>query len=416
MAQYKEGTLVENAGAPQWGPGKIVHIAGDHLHILFRDIEGNVAKTVKANSPALRIAVSQSDPILDNLPPLVEKDGCWVVPGKSQSLQSLQKRFLHEFPAAFADPKYTLEERDYKHKAFQTRLGLDEAKDLLSRGQIKVLATKALSVLSAAPLLALFESAAFRDAMQDENAASSFFIALVALLESPSVDSRLFDRYTDAVCSLPAARGRVATWPVATVLPFLARPDVHMFLKPEVTRRAAESLGFNLKYEPTLNWTTYEALLRMGRTYLDLLRPLGAVDFVDVYTFFFVTCGGYDNDRPTSKRMPEIVLEVGSEGGAIKLLREKNAGESYQFWIENDETALSGLLDGDDLLGAGELSSRGQQVDSLDEAFLLLGRYPWHSLHPIEVHPDLLAEVLREVKRRGGGAEEKRWITTLRNR
>jgi hypothetical protein len=420
MAQYKEGTLVENTGAPQWGPGKIVHIAGDHLHILFRDIEGNVAKTVKANSPALRIAVSQSDPILDNLPPLVEKDGCWVIPGKSLSLQSLQRRFLHEFPAGFADPKYRSEERDYKlagHQAFQTLLGLGEAKDLLLRGEIKVLATKTLSVLNTVNLLASpFESGAFHDAMQDEDGARSFFNALLALLDTTPVSGRLFSEYVAAVCSLPAARGRVATWPVATVLPYLARPDVHMFLKPEVTKHAAESLGFDLKYEPTPNWRTYETLLRMGRTYLDLLRPLGALDFVDVQSFIFVSCGGYDNDRPASRRMPEVVLEVGSEGGAIKLLREKNAGESYQFWIENDETALSGLLDEDDLLGAGKLSSRGQQVDSLDEAFVLLGRYPWHSLHPIEVHPDLLAEVLREVKRRGGGAEEKRWITTLRNR
>jgi hypothetical protein len=145
----------------------------------------------------------------------------------------------------------------------------------------------------------------------------------------------------------------------------------------------------------------YETLLRMGRTYLDLLRPLGALDFVDVQSFIFVSCGGYDNDRPTSKRMPEVVLKVGSEGGAIKLLWERNAGENYQFWTESDETALSGVLDEDDLIGAGGLSSQSQRVNSLDEAFILLGRYPWYSLHPIEVHPDLLAEVLREVKRRG---------------
>ena len=132
MAQYKEGTLVENKGAPQWGPGKIVRVAGDHLHILFRDIEGNVAKKLRADTPALWLAASQSDPILDNLPPLVEKNGYWVVPGKSLTLASMKRRFLHEFPTGFADPKYRSEERDYKlaaHEAFQNLLGLDRASD-----------------------------------------------------------------------------------------------------------------------------------------------------------------------------------------------------------------------------------------------------------------------------------------------
>ena len=136
MAQYKEGTLVENKGAPQWGPGKIVHIAGDHLHILFRDIEGNVAKKLRVDTPALRLAASQSDPILDNLPPLVEKGGSWIVPGRNLTLESARQKFLHWFPAGFTDPKYRLGERDYKveaHRAFEALLGLDEAKDLLLR-------------------------------------------------------------------------------------------------------------------------------------------------------------------------------------------------------------------------------------------------------------------------------------------
>jgi hypothetical protein len=418
MAQYKEGTLVENEGAPQWGPGKIVHIAGDNLYIFFRDIEGKEAKKFKADSPALRITASQSDPILDNLPPLVEKGGGWVVPGKRLTLMSSKGKFLHWFPGGFADSKYQSDERKYKwdaHGELQTLLR--EAKDLLLRGETEVL-TKNVCLHSALSNLLdpRFELGPFTDAMKDKTAAMPFFKALLELLEATAVNETLFSQYADAVCSLPAARGRVATWPIATVLPFLARPDVHMFLKPEVTKQAAKSVGFDLKHKPTPNWITYKALLRMGEIYLDLLRPLGAVDFIDVYSFIFVTGGGYDNDPPTSKRMPEVVLEVGSEGGAIKLLREKKAGENYQFWIESDEAAFPGLLVKDDLIGAGRLSSRSQRVDSIDEAFVLLHPYPWYRLDPKEVHPDLFEDILWEVKRSGGATEEKRWKTTLGNR
>ena len=417
MPDYKAGALVENTGRPDWGPGKIVHIVGDNLYVLFRDLEESKAKKLKANTPALRLATSQSDPILDNLPPLAEKNGDWVLPEKRRTLESLKGRFLHEFPGGFADSKYRKAERDYKleaHSVFQQQLGVEQVRDLLSRGEIKSLVVKALSVLVKVQLLsAPFEIGAFQDAMQDENAARSFFTALVALLEATPVSDKLFAKYAAVVCSLPAARGRVATWPVATVFPYIARPDTHMLLKPVVTQNAARSLGFDLKFNSTPNWTTYERLLRMGRTYLDRLRPLGAVDFVDVQSFIYVSCGGYDNDRSTAKQAPEIVLKVGSEGGGLQILREKQKGNGYQFWTERDETVMAELLDDDDLIGVGDLTSRSSRVDSLDEALRELNRYHWHRFHPIEVHPDLRVEVLREVRRKGGETEEKRWKTAL---
>jgi len=375
-------------------------------------MEGNVAKKLKSNSPTLRQADSQSDPILDNLPPLVNKGGDWVLSGKRLPLEALRRRFLHAFPAGFADPQYRAQERDYKleaHKVFEQQLGLDEIKSLISRGEIKVLVGKALSVLNTVNLLAApFEIGAFHDAMQDENAAQSFFSALLALLETSPVNGSLFIQYSDAVCSLPALRGRVATWPVATLFPYLARPDIHMFLKPEVTKHAAESLGFDLKYKSTPNWRTYEALLRMGKTYLDLLRPLGAIDFVDVQSFIFVSCGGYDNDPPSSR--PELILHVRTDDGELKLLREKNADAGYHFLIEGEEAAFRNLHDKEDLRQSDE---RNQRVDSLDKAFVRLNGCPWHCSDPIAVHPDYLAEVLQEVKRKGGGIEESRWKAAL---
>jgi hypothetical protein len=70
-----------------------------------------------------------------------------------------------------------------------------------------------------------------------------------------------------------------------------------MFLKPEVTKQAASTFQFDLRYEATPNWETYDALLRMGRVYLELLIPFGARDFVDVQSFIYVTCGGYETAR-----------------------------------------------------------------------------------------------------------------------
>jgi hypothetical protein len=50
---------------------------------------------------------------------------------------------------------------------------------------------------------------------------------------------RRFQDWVQAVADLPQ-RGKVLTWPVVTVFGFLARPDRHLFLKPRVTRKAAQ--------------------------------------------------------------------------------------------------------------------------------------------------------------------------------
>lgn len=295
-----EGMIVEHTEHPQWGPGKVVHISGDKAHIIFRDLEDDMARLFPSTSPKLRIAAAQDDPILDNLPPLKQKAGRWVLPCKRYSLEALDRKFLREFPAGFADPKYFEQERDHKsaaHLKFQKLLGVGKMKELLAAGEYRELSTKAVQVTSAVNLLALYENAAFHDAMQVDSAVAKFFQALLVLLDTGPLSSTVFDEYVEAVTSLPAERGRVGSWPVATLFPYLAAPDRHMFLKPEVTKSAAESLGFDLRYNSTPNWSTYEALLRMGTIYLDLLRPAGARDFLDVQSFIYVTCGGYDSAR-----------------------------------------------------------------------------------------------------------------------
>jgi hypothetical protein len=195
-------------------------------------------------------------------------------------------------------------ERDYKlaaHLKFQQRLGLTEIKNLMAQLDYRALAQKALKVVSAVNLLSPYESAAFHDAMRDDDAVQRLFTALLALFAEPRITEHVFESFANAIDSLPAARGKVATWPVATIFPYLAEPDRYMFLKPAVTKVAAEALGFDLKYRPELNWPTYDSLQRMGRIYLELLRSFGARDFVDVQSFIWVTCGGYDASTSNSQ-------------------------------------------------------------------------------------------------------------------
>ena len=110
------------------------------------------------------------------------------------------------------------------------------------------------------------EIVALGDALVEVEPALKYYDALAAVLADDAVDEGHFNALSDAVSSLPAAIGkaRVASWPVLTVVPFLARPDVHLLLKPKAMKLAANRLGFELNYSATLNWETYRRFLELG--------------------------------------------------------------------------------------------------------------------------------------------------------
>ena len=294
---FAAGVLVNMLSKPEWGPGKVVHVNGDNLHIVFRDVEEKTAKIFKSGAPLIGKADTQTDAVLDNLPPLIEKDGRWELPRTRLSLGAAKRKFLHFFPQGFVDPKYLSEERTYKldaHQRFQNEMTTEIIGELLKTGDIPALVKKGQSIIGAVNVLSRFESAAFNDAMRDIAAARGFYTALLTLLRATEITASDFQAFLDEVSSLPASRGRVETWPITTILLFLAQPNRFMFLKPEVTQAAAETLAFDLQYKSAPNWATYAALIRMGNVYLDLLKEMGARDFIDVQSFIFVVGGGYD--------------------------------------------------------------------------------------------------------------------------
>lgn len=117
---------------------------------------------------------------------------------------------------------------------------------------------------------------------------TAFFAALLdACAEVPS--EQRFTAMAVALEKLPAPGSPVASWPVATLFPYLARPDDHMFLKPSPTQEAAKRLAFELNYKSSVNWLTYKSLLAFSKWLLGQLKQYGAKDLIDVQSFIFVT-------------------------------------------------------------------------------------------------------------------------------
>jgi hypothetical protein len=84
-------------------------------------------------------------------------------------------------------------------------------------------------------------------------------------------------------------------WTVATYFPFIFAPKEYMFMKPQVTTRAAEICAFELNYAPKPNWLTYEKLLVFARYLKDELDDLRPRDMIDVQSFIWCTGEGRDS-------------------------------------------------------------------------------------------------------------------------
>jgi hypothetical protein len=192
-------------------------------------------------------------------------------------------RFLSYFPGGFYSTEYESAERNYKLDA-KTRLDseapVDRAAEEGGFGEA------VLSVFQDTNLLSRFEKPRLTEALRGPSADA--FIRGAALFALGDLKNGLL------TMQRALKPHRVANWAAVTYLPFLWRPEQHMFLKPEVTQDFAARVGhrFAFDYASDLDVAVYGSLLDLiARTTAELaeLRPR---DRIDVQSFIWVI-GGY---------------------------------------------------------------------------------------------------------------------------
>jgi len=201
------------------------------------------------------------------------------------------RKFLRFFPRGFRDETYLAWERGYKyhaHEQWEAELGRDAFAALLREGRYAEAATRAVRIESRTNLLFSFEKMALRDAVKSAAGAKAFSTALYEFLHSGHRPERAFNDWCDGVANLPRRQTRVLTWPLLTVFGFIAQPQRHVFLKPKVTRAAADAYGFPFRYKSRPNYETYESLLEFARTIRRDLRDLRPRDMIDLQSFMWV--------------------------------------------------------------------------------------------------------------------------------
>lgn len=202
-----------------------------------------------------------------------------------------RKKFLRHFPKGFKDRKFLAWERDYKweaHEQWTELLGQDQFHQLLQAKEFDEVAKRALRVESRTNLLFSFEKMALRDAVRTAEGARMFALSLYQWLHGKRHMEERFEEFVVAVDALPRRQTRVLTWPLVSVFGFIARPEEHLFLKPLITKRAAEAYHFPFAYASRPSWSTYENLLEFAALIKEDIADLEPRDMIDVQSFIFV--------------------------------------------------------------------------------------------------------------------------------
>ena len=204
-----------------------------------------------------------------------------------------RRKFLRFFRRGFQDPKYLDWERDYKvetHERWEESLGKTTFRRLLRAEQFEEVAARAIRVeqRSRHSMIFSFEKMALRDAVRSRTGARAFAEGLFEFLHGTGSIERRFTRWVEVVAALPRKQTRVLTWPLVTVFGFIAQPDRHIFLKPNVTRAAARAYGFDFLYQSRPSWETYASLLDFAALVRRDLADLKPRDMIDIQSFLWV--------------------------------------------------------------------------------------------------------------------------------
>jgi hypothetical protein len=198
-------------------------------------------------------------------------------------------RFRQFFPDGFRSPAFEEAERNYKLKA---KAKLDETAPLEQALTSNGLGEAVLSAYRGTNLLSPFEKTRLQPLLRGPDADP--FIQAAARFtigeNEPALATmeRLLNKHDNA------------KWTVVTYLPFLWRPDEHMFLKPMVTQQFAERVGhsFAHEYSPALEPAVYASLRDLMAQTVREVADLGPSDNIDLQSFVW-TVGEYqEGDVP----------------------------------------------------------------------------------------------------------------------
>ena len=288
------GVLVEHT---VWKRGKVIEIVSPYAIIHFptlADSPQGPQRKLREDAPQLTKSNVQSDPELDSVetgPAKPKKASKRKVKDVAHPIEDTIAWFEQTYPGKFNDEKFLTADVTTKRAAqevFNANFGEGRAAAMVEQGKHAEIAAALDGIYRSTNILSPFEVKAVHKALvKADESATKLLGYTLAFVNNPGLGS--FKSMADAVSQLPADGGKVFTWPIVTLLPFFADPKRFLALKPTNTELMAARMSYDLKYDSTPNWETYDATLRMAQQLLGKLAPLGAKDMIDLQAFMWAT-------------------------------------------------------------------------------------------------------------------------------
>ena len=196
-------------------------------------------------------------------------------------------RFLKFFPNGFHSDGFSSMERDYKLAA---KNKLDATVPIAEALNGAGFGDAILSVFHATNMLSPFEKTRVAELVRGRHADAFVQAAARFAHDGTEVALGKLERILKP--------HDCAKWTIATYLPFLWRPEAHMYLKPEATKDFATRVGHPLAsvYQAQLRFDVYSSLLDLAQRTSNELSDLDARDGIDIQSFIWVV-GDYREDR-----------------------------------------------------------------------------------------------------------------------
>ncbi|MCC2601608.1 hypothetical protein [Sphingopyxis yananensis] len=200
-----------------------------------------------------------------------------------------RSRFRQFFPDGFRSPAFEEAERNYKLKA---KAKLDDTAPLERALTGSDLGEAVLSVYRGTNLLSPFEKTRLEPLLRGPDA--DVFVQAAARFTIGEIDA--------ALATMAGLLGKhdVAKWTAVTYLPFLWRPEDHMFLKPMVTQEFAERVGhpFVHDYSPALDPAVYASLRDLMAQTAREVADLDPRDNIDLQSLVWIVAEYKEGDVP----------------------------------------------------------------------------------------------------------------------
>src|SRR5687767_902565 len=230
------GVLVEHS---VWKRGKVIEIISPYAIIHFPALASSPQgpqRKLREDAAQLSKSSVQSDPELDAVetgPAKPRKVSKRKVKDVTHAIDEAIAWFEQTYPGKFNDEKFLTADVTTKRAAlevFNANFGDGRGAAMVDQGKHAEIATALDGIYRSTNILSPFEVKAVHKAfLKGDESATKVLGYTLAFIVSPGLPT--FKTMADAVGQLPAEGGKVFTWPIVTLLPFIADAKKYITLK-----------------------------------------------------------------------------------------------------------------------------------------------------------------------------------------